>query len=553
MQKRVFTFLFIFVILQNSFAQTTFDDILSIMQSKCIACHNQTTISGNLDLTLTASNTRDVIYTNLVNANASNSTAIAKQQKRVSPGDPYRSFLFRKINNGLAPHIDLESTEGVAMPENESPLTKRERELIRQWIFKGAPSTGNVVNKSLIDQYYDTNDNIIGVESMPLSAVPTPPATGQGFQLHVGPFFIPANGEDEVFLKYKLNLPEDIEIRKFSNHFSQYSHHLILYKYTDDTYAENSVQAGFRANTSQPNNAVIGEAVQAPIEIELPLGTAFKWQASNWIDLNSHYINYDQTKVLAAEAYVNIYTQPLGTAVQEMYSELMNCVNIVLFPGQTRTISQNQTWSGDRYFWAMTSHTHARGQDFNVYRRDTNEKIFDAECYTTGSPGASDCISGSYDYKHPPTRYWNQFLKINGSTGIKQEAIFTNNTASLITFGLTSDDEMMITMPMWVNDTTGLGLATLTGVLNDTKESKKITAFPNPAHDVLYFDVDAIELGQQIKVSIKDVQGKEICSNVYVSNKQKIAIDIKAFNSGIYFYSIQNNNGIISNGRFVKQ
>lgn len=548
----MFTLFLVLMASQYIFAQTTFDDVLTVMQAKCITCHNATTASGNLNLTLSATNTRSVIHSNLVNANASNARALAKGHKRVAPGDPYRSFLFRKINNGMAPHIDLESSEGASMPENSATLTKRERELIRQWIFKGAPSTGNPVNKTLINQFYDTNDAVLGVESMPLSDVPAPPAAGQGFQLHVGPFFIAPNGEDEVFLKYPLNLPEDIEIRKFTNHFSQFSHHLILYRYTDDNYASNNVAVGFRPNTSQPNNAVIGEAVQSPIEIELPRGTAFKWRSTNWIDLNSHYINYDQTKVLAAEAYVNVYTQPLGTAVQEMFSELMNCTNIILAPGQTRTITQNQTWSGDRYFWGMTSHTHARGQDFNVYRRDTNEKIFDAECYTSGTPGAPDCVSGAYDYQHPPTRYWNNFLKINGSTGIKQEAIFTNSTSNYITFGLTSDNEMMITMPMWVNDTTGLGsFGTVTGT-NEIKPLQ-LQAYPNPVNDVLHFNFEGTAPQNEITLNVRDIHGKEVKNTSFILSNNNFDLDVKSFSKGIYFYTISNKNGAKTNGKFIKQ
>lgn len=551
--KKLYTFLSILLIANISVAQNAgFADVLTVFQNNCVSCHQGATPSGNLNLKVDATNTATVIYNNLVNANASNATALAKGHKRVAAGDPYRSFLFRKINNQLAKHIDLESSEGDNMPVNATALSKRDRELIRQWIFAGAPQTGTPVSMTQVNAYYDVNGNITGTESMPDASIPNPPPAGTGFQLHVGPFFINANSEREIFYVHQLNLPDDIEIIKFQNHYSTRSHHLIIYRYPSDADGA-GVAKGFRPNTSQPNNAVIGEATQQAGEIELPARTAFRWQKTNYLDLNSHYINATSS-VMAAEAYVNVYTQPMGTAVQEMFSQLMTNVNLVIpSSSSVQTFSKNETWSGNRYFWAMTSHTHARGVDFNVYRRDTNEQIFDAECSPSGTPGAADCIAGNYDYAHPPTRYWPNFLKLSGSTGLKQEAKYLNTTGSLITFGLQSTNEMMITMPMWVNDTTGLLLGSVTGLHSPTTQNTLVKAFPNPANNQVRLITQALNDARNLQIVLTDISGKQVMQQCLERNQDYIDIDLTSLTAGVYIYQVRYNNGESTTGKFVKQ
>jgi len=91
------------------------NDIQPIFEQNCIACHPN---SGNLDLT--AANA----YNQLVNVNASGYSA-----KRVVPGDPEHSVLYKKIDGSNA--------YGNNMPLGSS-LSAAQISTIKQWITEGA-------------------------------------------------------------------------------------------------------------------------------------------------------------------------------------------------------------------------------------------------------------------------------------------------------------------------------------------------------------------------------------------------------------------------------
>ena len=91
------------------------DDVQPIFNQNCTSCHPS---SGNLDLT--ASNS----YNQLVNVDASGYSA-----KRVVPGDPEHSVLYKKIDGSGA--------YGSNMPLGGS-LSAAQIAIIKQWIEEGA-------------------------------------------------------------------------------------------------------------------------------------------------------------------------------------------------------------------------------------------------------------------------------------------------------------------------------------------------------------------------------------------------------------------------------
>ncbi len=93
------------------------NDVQPVFDQYCISCHPA---SGDLDLTASHS------YNQLVNVNAS-----GYQAKRVVPGDPENSVLYKKI--------DGSGTFGSNMPLGGS-LSAAQILLIKQWIEEGAPN-----------------------------------------------------------------------------------------------------------------------------------------------------------------------------------------------------------------------------------------------------------------------------------------------------------------------------------------------------------------------------------------------------------------------------
>ena len=141
------------------------------------ACHGSAK-SGGLDLT------PGNAYASLYGIRAT-SSALA----RVEPGDEERSFLWLKLAAATRP--GQYQVAGSPMPSGLAPLSEDELELLRLWIYAGAPETG-VVNGS---------QQLLGAclpEPEPLVIEPlAPPEPGKGFQLTMPEWDLKAQSEFE--------------------------------------------------------------------------------------------------------------------------------------------------------------------------------------------------------------------------------------------------------------------------------------------------------------------------------------------------------------------
>ena len=77
-------------------AQTTWDKVYNLISLNCGSCHTAGHESG-LDLSGTSSE----VYNEIYDVNAHNSEASDKKFKVVMPGDPYKSFLFSKLETAI--------------------------------------------------------------------------------------------------------------------------------------------------------------------------------------------------------------------------------------------------------------------------------------------------------------------------------------------------------------------------------------------------------------------------------------------------------------------
>jgi len=126
--------------------------VYEIFQDKCVSCHSNNNPQAGLDLEGIGNSTATkaaAVYDNIVGVTAKNNTAAAKGYQLVHPGRVDKSFLFKKINQGLDQDMVLESGENDPMPVNGS-LTDVEKELVRQWILFGAPKEETIVEEELL-------------------------------------------------------------------------------------------------------------------------------------------------------------------------------------------------------------------------------------------------------------------------------------------------------------------------------------------------------------------------------------------------------------------
>lgn len=558
MKQRLPFFVGLFTMLSFGLSgQSTLVEAYNILQLKCASCHSNANPQAGLDLEGSGATTTakaQAVYNNIVNVTPVNSFAAEKGYKYIYPGRPDMSALFRKINQTFEPTIYFEggdSAEGGSMPPaNVDQLTEVEKEMIRQWILFGAPSGGTVVDPQLIEDYYTGG----GLESFP-DGPPEAPSAEEGFQIKMGPFFLrPAGqGEDELeyFQKYELGnqLAEDLEVNRVDIKIGPSSHHFIIYDFDSPSYA-NNVNPGFR---TEPYHNGIGlvAAVQESTDLKLPEGTAFRWEDDLVLELNSHYINYSSTQVLKAEAYANIYTQDNGTAAQEMKTELIVKDNIYIDNNgnedtETQVVNYN---AGEIFVWGLMGHTHQWGTGYKVYTRENGQQgelIYDAACFG-GTPG---CASPFFDYQHIPIRYINPFLPItfNFNNGIMHEATYVNNGPSPVTFGLTSDDEMMVLVMMYVTDTSGVVFDQTTSVEDIFDPLAEVKVFPNPVSSTLNMQLP-IDIGA-VNVSVIDMLGRSIYQ---VKDWQSSTLSIQRgdWSSGMYLYRVEDEKGNVKTGKIM--
>lgn len=549
MKKIPFLTAAIFLSAAVSAQTTTWEKVYDVIQTNCASCHVAGHESG-----LAMDGTIGEVYDNLYSITPFNATSAAKGYKRVKPGDPYKSFLFSKINNGLALDVNLEAGEGIACPQGAYPLDNKDIELIRQWIIYGAFESDTLVDMDLVTDFYD-ND---GFQS--IASPPAPPAPEDGFQVHFGPFFLWPEDEHEYWLKYYTQLPEDVEIKRLDTYMGDYSHHFITYKYYNTAFAA-GVPEGIH-NGPEFLGIDLVSANQYTDSLKLPAGTAFSWEDGSILNLNSHYINYSPDKVMSCEVYLNIYTQPVGTAIQIMQPVLLSndgfwIPNNGLPYTDEATAYENGHGEDELFIWAMSCHTHKYGEDFNIYKRtddfEKGEMIFDGACFATnGVPG---CLDEIYDYKHPPTRYWPEMLPIKWKNGIIYETTWINDGPESVGFGLTSDDEMMVMMYFFVDDTTGLNLPAQPVGIEEEVIAPAITVFPNPASDMIFIYADHMDLAP-LKISLTDITGK----NIDLKNESPLAvytnmcsIDVTNLSPGIYLVNVFDEKSLVKSEKIVVQ
>ncbi len=557
MKKLSLLFSLFFFSLQISTAQLT-AEVYNIFQNKCMTCHSNATQQAGLDLEGSGGTTTAKIldvYNNLVGVTPNqNPHAIDQGYEYIYRGRPDLSYLFRKITGDLEPTITLDTgVEGAQMPFNQPELTNVEKELIRQWILLGAPfqNTDAELPTAYVDQIpqmVDNYYNVSGTASFPNP--PAAPAADEGFQVKMGPFYLNPAGhsfsELEIFQKYGLDLPSNVDVDRIDMQISTSSHHFIIYNFPLASIA-NNVKPGFR---SEPDHTFISltAAVQAATDLELPEGTAFKWTNNIILDLNTHYINFDASNTYQAEVYFNVYTQPAGTAAQEMHTDLV--VNDGIFipnNGNLTTIEEPVvTNDGEIFLWGMMGHTHQWGKDYKVYLRNPNgtkgDMIYDASCTLDGAPG---CVAPFFDYQHIPFRYFEPLRPLDLNPGFIHEASWENNGPFPVTFGPTSDDEMMVLVMMYTTDTVGLNMPP-TSIFNPKNLEKDVIVYPNPMNDIA--TVELAEGMKDVRFTLYNTTGQEvqrrehINDNVFTFEKGKLP-------KGIYLYRVESEDGRIGTGK----
>lgn len=532
-------------------SQSTAGEIYTMLQNNCSSsgCHNNNDKAGGLDLTGTGSNPGQEVYDNIWDVATKNSAAAELGYKILDPGNPYESTFFRKIAKDWTPAAHLEYVDGE--PSMDHELSDSQIEQVRQWILYGAPIDGEVVEMDLIEEFYDDPTPYWAIDPAEPPAKPDP---AEGFQIRMGPIFLgPGSAtkdeETEVHAKWNVDLPETKEIYRLDAEIGS-SHHFIIYKFNEGS----SDQVDYGVRLPDHGDISLVNTYQDSRSVELPEGTAFRWEKGTILDLNSHIINFSKTEVMASDVYLNVYYQDEGIASQEMFSQLLvNPFFLIPNDGETHEseaeITLPQLGPYKVHIWQMSSHTHARGQSFDVWMRNEDGSKGDQVFSATNYNGVPVCEDIEYDYQHPPVRVFSPFMEV-GKEGFIHKASWINTTDQWLGWGATSADEMMITMVMYTLGTSGITFPEASDCFNTVSNedvminaTQAVKVYPNPlsSQQVLNLEFTGLEELQDWDFELYDGQGRLIM--VQTGTARQAQIELTQAGRGLLFYQIKHKNG----------
>src|SRR5215831_9293981 len=201
---------------------------------------------GQLHGVLRSRKPRSRLQLDLAVTTCAQGAAFASTFNRVEPGDQRRSFLWLKLAaatdpSQLPPGVQV---PGAPMPNGLPPLSKDELELVRLWIYSGAPETGTVAGT-------DKLLNACLPPSKPITIQPLdPPAPGEGVQLVMPTWHLEAHSEHEIcFATYydiTAQVPKEFQdptgtMFRFSGQELRQdpqSHHLLLNRYAAEWFQQ---------------------------------------------------------------------------------------------------------------------------------------------------------------------------------------------------------------------------------------------------------------------------------------------------------------------------
>lgn len=408
---------------------TTVKDTWSIIQDNILTpscatsgCHATTSDASYVQHNLLLSSA--TAYDNLINVISKNDAAKSAGLVRVKPNDYANSLLFQKI--------DCQSTlkYGNLMPLGGPNLTLGQIEFIKQWIIKGAPKKGSVVDETTL-----SNKEVCTQPFVPMPA----PAAAEGFQLAINAFTVSPNTEREVFMNRRTTNTSIIYVNKFVMQGRPNSHHFVLYGFQNTTSLPpvNTLRDLYNSDGSvnlltfsqMQNHIFLGGGTDVNSTYTFPAGVALKIPPATELDLNAHYFN-KLTTSLTGENYINMYTVAQANVQKEAQSINFANYNFSIPANTIKTITTDFTFTKAVTVITLTSHFHKLGQKFQI-------KIL-------GGARNGEIVYENTDWEHPLVINFTTPIQLKAGEGLTSVVTYNNTTTKTVNFGLTSEDEMNI-------------------------------------------------------------------------------------------------------------
>ena len=395
-------------------------------------CHDSRNATGGLDLSPA------VAYQNLVGATPTNQNAKADKLLRVKVGDPYKSFLYNKLDSA---NVHASDGYGSPMPLGSRAITAGQLDFIKFWIAAGAPKNGTVADAKLLE------------DTRPQNEILTLAKPAQGVQMHLDPFGVPPQNEREIY--FARQNTQELIMTKFEMVQRDRSHHFILYGYDPARAGRTMPAVNVIRDLYLPNGQLIPErfpemsgrtfiiASQLKAEtIQFPEGMAMRIPANWLLDFNSHYTNGTRDTI-RGEVVFNIHTTTADRVKKFVRPLQLGFFNLLLQPKRETVVETNflvgggGSGSGQDTFSSrdsvvniigLTSHTHRMGKNFVI-------KI-------VGGSRNGEVVYTATNWLNPPLINFPNPIVLRRGEGLKSVVTYYNDTNETVTFGFRSSDEM---------------------------------------------------------------------------------------------------------------
>ncbi len=203
----------------------------------------------------------------------------------------------------------------------------------------------------------------------------------------------------------------------------------------------------------------------------------------------------------------------------------------------------SDTW----HIWLLSSHTHSRGTDYDIYTRNVDgskgEQLFEGFYNFDYSFN-----QGFYDWEHPPVRYFDPLKpvpvgQLNG--GLIHEAKYVNNGAQTLFWGDRTTDEMMLFFIQYTDNPLAV-----TALDPDLSNRVAFSVSPNPFRGISEVNY-TLEESAEVQVEVFNLLGKKVqtlASGLQTPGRHVYRFEpaVTGLPAGIYIVRLEINGAVTS-------
>lgn len=258
----------------------------------------------------------------------------------------------------------------------------------------------------------------------------TPPPAGEGVQIVIGPFDVPAGQEVQSNYYMKLPFDDTLDVERIEIKMNRGSHHMNFFR-TDKQYSD-TVTNTFDSKAIFEEADMMVEAQVPYLSWEVPDNAAVRLVPHQQLIVQTHYVNASTQQTTTGKGKIVINLWKSKNPSHQLASMLF-AVNkkVVIQPHTDTTFTKICSFAPlqdvERHILAMTGHFHSRGKTFTV------------ETYDTKTNTPIQTIYQSLNWEEPPFKVFDAAnggpVVLAPGVGIRYTCTYHNPTDSVIVWG----------------------------------------------------------------------------------------------------------------------